>query len=153
MTLLDRHLDLDLAAGDIGDDLGVRATDGRHEGRARATAAANIVFKIIVLSQFVVTAFAIENMNCVIKIYLLEQFQSVGFGAFRAMTAHANYSLRDEIRDYWSDRAETFDQQVGHEIFSERERAAWHALIGKHLGRGEGRMLVDLACGTGVFRT
>lgn len=33
------------------------------------------------------------------------------------MTAHANYSLRDEIQDYWSDRAETFDLQVGHEIF------------------------------------
>ncbi|TJV22315.1 MAG: SAM-dependent methyltransferase, partial [Mesorhizobium sp.] len=45
------------------------------------------------------------------------------------MTAHANYSLRDEIRDYWSDRAETFDLQVGHEIFSEQERAAWHALL------------------------
>lgn len=66
------------------------------------------------------------------------------------MTAHANYSLRDEIRDYWSDRAETFDLQVGHEIFSERERAAWHALIRKHLGPGEGRRSLDLACGTGV---
>lgn len=67
------------------------------------------------------------------------------------MTAHANYSLRDEIRDYWSDRAETFDLQVGHEIFSERERAAWHALISRHLGPGAGRAALDLACGTGVI--
>ncbi|RWK57764.1 class I SAM-dependent methyltransferase [Mesorhizobium sp.] len=67
------------------------------------------------------------------------------------MTAHANYSLRDEIRDYWSDRAETFDVQVGHEIFSERERAAWHALITRHLGPGAGRASLDLACGTGVI--
>ncbi|TIL27928.1 MAG: methyltransferase domain-containing protein [Mesorhizobium sp.] len=67
------------------------------------------------------------------------------------MTAHANYSLRDEIRDYWSDRAETFDLQVGHEIFSERERAAWHALISRHLGPGAGRTSLDLACGTGVI--
>ncbi|RWB36424.1 MAG: class I SAM-dependent methyltransferase [Mesorhizobium sp.] len=67
------------------------------------------------------------------------------------MTAHANYSLRDEIRDYWSDRAETFDLQVGHEIFSERERAAWHALITKHLGPGARRAALDLACGTGVI--
>ena len=66
------------------------------------------------------------------------------------MTAHANYSLRDEIRDYWSDRAETFDLQVGHAIFSEQERAAWHALISKHLGPGAGRASLDLACGTGV---
>ncbi|RWH84700.1 MAG: class I SAM-dependent methyltransferase [Mesorhizobium sp.] len=67
------------------------------------------------------------------------------------MTAHANYSLRDEIRDYWSDRAETFDLQVGHEIFSEQERAAWHALISRHLGPGAGRAALDLACGTGVI--
>ncbi|MCF6118092.1 MULTISPECIES: class I SAM-dependent methyltransferase [Mesorhizobium] len=67
------------------------------------------------------------------------------------MTAHANYSLRDEIRDYWSDRAETFDLQVGHEIFSEQERAAWHALISRHIGPGAGRASLDLACGTGVI--
>jgi ubiquinone/menaquinone biosynthesis C-methylase UbiE len=67
------------------------------------------------------------------------------------MTAHANYSLRDEIRDYWSERAEMFDLQVGHEIFSERERTAWHALISRHLGPGAGRASLDLACGTGVI--
>jgi ubiquinone/menaquinone biosynthesis C-methylase UbiE len=67
------------------------------------------------------------------------------------MTAHANYSLRDEIRDYWSERAETFDLQVGHEIFSEQERASWHALISRHLGSGAGRASLDLACGTGVI--
>lgn len=66
------------------------------------------------------------------------------------MTAGTNYSVRDEIRDYWSARAETFDLSPGHEIFSEAERSAWHALIVKHLGRGEGRKALDLACGTGV---
>jgi ubiquinone/menaquinone biosynthesis C-methylase UbiE len=66
------------------------------------------------------------------------------------MTGEANYSLRDEIRDYWSARAETFDLSVGHEIFSERERRAWHGLILKHLGSGNGRRALDLACGTGV---
>lgn len=62
----------------------------------------------------------------------------------------ANYTLRDEIRDYWSARAPTFDLQVGHEIFSEEERAAWHALILRHLGPGKGRAALDMACGTGV---
>jgi len=66
------------------------------------------------------------------------------------MTAGTNYSVRDEIRDYWSARAETFDLSPGHEIFSEAERAAWHALIVRHLGRGDGRKAIDLACGTGV---
>jgi ubiquinone/menaquinone biosynthesis C-methylase UbiE len=62
-----------------------------------------------------------------------------------------NYSLRDEIRDYWSARAPTFDSQVGHEIFSEAERQAWQELFLRHLGPGEGRKALDLASGTGVI--
>ncbi len=62
----------------------------------------------------------------------------------------SNYDLRDEIKAYWSVRAETFDQSPGHEIFSEEERAAWHRLILKHLGEGKGRSALDLASGTGV---
>lgn len=62
-----------------------------------------------------------------------------------------NYSIRDEIRDFWSERAATFDQSVGHEIFSEAERSGWHRLIRKHLGEGRGRPLLDLACGTAVI--
>ncbi|MER9072710.1 class I SAM-dependent methyltransferase [Mesorhizobium sp. M0904] len=67
------------------------------------------------------------------------------------MAGEPNYSLRDEIRDYWSTRAGTFDLSVGHEIFSQRERLAWHRLILKHLGRGDGRRALDLACGTGII--
>ncbi|MGO4525279.1 class I SAM-dependent methyltransferase [Microvirga sp. 2MCAF35] len=63
----------------------------------------------------------------------------------------ANYTLRDEIRDYWSLRAATFDQQVGHEIFSEAERQAWRDLFLRHLGPGDGRRALDLASGTGVI--
>lgn len=63
----------------------------------------------------------------------------------------SNYSLRDEIREYWSIRAATFDTQVGHEIFSEEERQAWHALFLRHLGPGAGRKALDLASGTGVI--
>lgn len=62
-----------------------------------------------------------------------------------------NHGLRDEIKDYWSRRAETFDQSPGHEIFSEDERQAWHALLLKHLGQGGGRRALDLASGTGVI--
>lgn len=65
--------------------------------------------------------------------------------------AGANYSIRDEIREFWSARAATFDQSVGHEIFSEAERRGWHRLIRKHLGDGAGRQALDLASGTGVI--
>jgi ubiquinone/menaquinone biosynthesis C-methylase UbiE len=63
----------------------------------------------------------------------------------------SNYSIRDEIRDYWSERAGTFDQSVGHEIFSYAERRGWQRLIRKHLGEGQGRRALDLACGTAVI--
>lgn len=63
----------------------------------------------------------------------------------------SNYSLRDEIRDYWSARAPTFDKQVGHEIFSEAERQAWRELLLRHLGHGAERRALDLASGTGVI--
>nr|WP_298098115.1 class I SAM-dependent methyltransferase [uncultured Shinella sp.] len=67
------------------------------------------------------------------------------------MTGGANFTLRDEIKAYWSARAATFDQSPGHEIFSEDERTAWHALIKRHLGPGDGRKALDLASGTGVI--
>lgn len=69
----------------------------------------------------------------------------------QAVSTLSNHDLRDEIKAYWSLRAETFDSQPGHEIFSEDERGAWHALFRKHLGEGEGRMALDLACGTAVI--
>lgn len=67
------------------------------------------------------------------------------------MTELSNYSIRDEIRDFWSERAATFDKSVGHEVFSEAERRGWHRLIKKHLGAGAGRSLLDMACGTAVI--
>ncbi len=67
------------------------------------------------------------------------------------MNQVSNYNLRDEIKEYWSMRAATFDEQPGHEIFSETERSAWHALFERHFGKGNGRRALDLASGTGVI--
>ena len=64
-----------------------------------------------------------------------------------------NYGLREEIKAYWSARAATFDLDPGHEVFSDAERAAWHALFARHLGPGESRAALDLASGTGVIST
>ncbi len=65
--------------------------------------------------------------------------------------ARANWSVKEEIREYWSARAATFDLSPGHEIFTQEERTAWHALLRKHLGDGHGRRALDLASGTGVI--
>lgn len=63
----------------------------------------------------------------------------------------SNYGLRDEIQAFWSERAATFDEFPGHEIFSEAERRAWHALLTRHLGPAGERTALDLASGTGVM--
>lgn len=55
--------------------------------------------------------------------------------------------MRDEIRDYWSDRAATFDYDPGDRIGS--DMLAWQALFRRHLGDANGRALLDLASGTG----
>ncbi|MGX1787588.1 class I SAM-dependent methyltransferase [Bosea sp. NPDC055332] len=63
-------------------------------------------------------------------------------------TPGANFSLKEEIRSYWSGRAATFDQQVGHAIKSDAELAAFQSLLRQSFG-AEPREVLDLACGTG----
>ncbi|HEV7416796.1 class I SAM-dependent methyltransferase [Tianweitania sediminis] len=63
----------------------------------------------------------------------------------------SNYGLRDEIQAFWSERAATFDEFPGHEIFSEAEQHAWHRLLTRHLGPAGERTVLDLASGTGVI--
>ena len=60
-----------------------------------------------------------------------------------------NRNLRDDIRDYWSDRAATFDDDPGHRIDDGTEMAEWEVLFRRHLSDGDGRALLDLASGTG----
>lgn len=62
-----------------------------------------------------------------------------------------NWSIKDDIRDYWSLRAQTYDASPGHGIAEHAEMEAWGRLIRRHLGDGEGRKALDLACGTGVM--
>lgn len=60
----------------------------------------------------------------------------------------SNYSVREEIIAYWSDRAETFDQSFAHGITPGIESGAWARLIGKAIGEPP-RSVLELACGTG----
>lgn len=63
------------------------------------------------------------------------------------MTAQ-NFRLKDEIREYWSKRSETFDLAFGHRIPRGPEFDAWQKPIRDHLGPKPLRVL-ELACGTG----
>jgi ubiquinone/menaquinone biosynthesis C-methylase UbiE len=62
-----------------------------------------------------------------------------------------NWSVKDDIREYWTIRVETYDLSPGHGIAKVREMEAWKNLVTAHLGAGNGRQALDLACGTGVM--
>lgn len=62
--------------------------------------------------------------------------------------ALANGHLKEDIRDYWSRRSETFDLAFGHRIPEGPEFDAWAAAIRAHLGPKPMKVL-ELACGTG----
>ncbi|NKN35287.1 class I SAM-dependent methyltransferase [Agrobacterium sp. a22-2] len=59
-----------------------------------------------------------------------------------------NFHLKEEIRDYWSKRSETFDLAFGHRIPPGPEFAAWQRPIREQLGTAPLKVL-ELACGTG----
>jgi ubiquinone/menaquinone biosynthesis C-methylase UbiE len=61
----------------------------------------------------------------------------------------ANFGLKDEIRAYWSRRAETFDLSYGHKIRSQGELEAWSRLIVDHAPIAPGDRALELASGTG----
>jgi ubiquinone/menaquinone biosynthesis C-methylase UbiE len=67
------------------------------------------------------------------------------------MTAESNWSLAEDIRSYWSDRAAHFDKSHGHRITDGPESAAWQSVLSHALGGAslEGQHVLDLACGTG----
>ncbi|MDP2355668.1 MAG: methyltransferase domain-containing protein [Beijerinckiaceae bacterium] len=60
-----------------------------------------------------------------------------------------NFVLKEEIREYWTRRAETFDQSPFHGMRAPGEKEAWMKLIGSHVDRQEGADVLELAFGTG----
>jgi len=59
-----------------------------------------------------------------------------------------NHHLKDDIREYWSKRSETFDLAFGHRIPRGPEFDAWAAAVRSALGARPLKVL-ELACGTG----
>lgn len=60
-----------------------------------------------------------------------------------------NHGVKDRIRDHWSGRAATFDNDAGHAIDPLREAPHWRALVTRAIGPLQGLRVLDLACGTG----
>lgn len=60
----------------------------------------------------------------------------------------SNHALKEEIREYWSGRAASFDQHFGHRMPPGPEREAWQAAMTQCLGTAPLEVL-ELACGTG----
>jgi len=60
-----------------------------------------------------------------------------------------NYSLKDDIRAYWTKRAETFDLSWGHKIRTDSELEAWCGIIADHGAHRTGDRALELASGTG----
>lgn len=66
----------------------------------------------------------------------------------------SNFSLKDEICDYWSGRAQTFDESASHRIENRHGLPEWQRLVRSacDLGAGQdldGWRVLDIACGTG----
>lgn len=65
-----------------------------------------------------------------------------------------NFTLKDEIRAYWSDRAVTFDHSASHRIEDRHGIPEWYRLVRAALNLGPddalaGTKALDIACGTG----
>ncbi|WP_341368190.1 class I SAM-dependent methyltransferase [Yoonia sp. BS5-3] len=65
-----------------------------------------------------------------------------------------NFDLKEEIRAYWSARAENFDESPSHLIEERYGLPEWQTLIRRAAGVGDtgdlqGKRALDIACGTG----
>ncbi|MBU2866997.1 class I SAM-dependent methyltransferase [Pacificibacter marinus] len=64
-----------------------------------------------------------------------------------------NFTLKDEIRSFWSDRAADFDLSVSHQIEPQFGVPEWHRFIETAFGlegaQFNGQKVLDIACGTG----
>ena len=65
-----------------------------------------------------------------------------------------NFTLKEEIREFWSDRAKTFDQSASHHISALHGMSEWRNLIHRAFDGSSDDQLqhleaLDLACGTG----
>jgi ubiquinone/menaquinone biosynthesis C-methylase UbiE len=63
----------------------------------------------------------------------------------------SNFDVKEQIREYWSRRSETFDQSPAHGIHSRGELSAWTRVVSENAADMGGALVLELASGTGEF--
>src|SRR5262249_28910165 len=59
--------------------------------------------------------------------------------------------VKQQVAAHWGRRAANFDEDFGHSIRTEGERAAWDRILHLMLSGGEPLDALDVGCGTGFL--
>lgn len=92
-------------------------------------------------------------LDCPFAVREVIRFNSTRTNLSKPMMTEAekmtNRSLKEDIREYWSEKAAVFDQSAGHRIEDQIEALEWRRLLTGALGDLRGKNVLDLGCGTG----
>src|SRR5580692_2930457 len=59
--------------------------------------------------------------------------------------------VKQQVAAHWGKRAAHFDEDFGHSIRTQEERAAWDRVFALALGGREKLEVLDVGCGTGIL--
>lgn len=60
-------------------------------------------------------------------------------------------AIKNRIQMYWDEGAESYDQEYGHGLRSEREKALWLDLLRRNVNQDGELNILDAGCGTGFL--
>src|SRR5258708_26465547 len=67
------------------------------------------------------------------------------------MTSVQSDPVKQQVAEHWGRRAANFDEDFGHSIRTEAERAAWDRILDLALPRRGALDALDAGCGTGFL--